>query len=301
MKHGQPELATMCHNAKSGSQAKYMSKGIKCDKSWDESPICRNIMKGLVVQKVKQVTLAREKLHHCWINGLQPVESVPNPSDNYWGSGLDKEATKHTDPKFWPGKNMLGQIYMEVAHEMFGEQPMGPPAPPRISAPSLGDQGLMDKVCEGPSVGAGSRYENPFPQPNADDANPLDNESVDSQFENASSDEEGEIKDKGAKILSKMRANSASIDRLIANERRKSLGSTPSAKLRAKIKTGHVPRSKSPRKKTIVSPRAPSVKRGPSSPQGSDPKQVRPDNVNSSSNSQMSSTSKVEKSNTKIS
>ncbi len=238
--------------------------------------------------------MAREKLYHVWINGLQVVEAVPNPKDNFWGSGLDKEATKHTDPKFWPGRNMFGKLYMEVAQEMFGDRPLGPPAPPRMSAPIFGDKGLMDNVCEGPSVGAGSRSENPSPQTSIDG---------DSQFENASSDEDGEIKDQGAKILSKLRANSASIDRLIANERRKSLDSSPSAisaKLRARIKAGgHTPRSRSPRKKSTVSPRSPSVKRKPLSPKGNDPKQVKPDNAISSS--KLSGTSKVEKSNTKVS
>ncbi|XP_062598790.1 uncharacterized protein LOC134260223 [Saccostrea cucullata] len=35
--------------------------------------------------------------------------------DMQWGTGLDSEATLHTDHKKWPGQNKLGKIYQKLA------------------------------------------------------------------------------------------------------------------------------------------------------------------------------------------
>ena len=43
------------------------------------------------------------------------VEAVPG--DVYWSCGLDKEAASKTDPKHFPGQNMLGKLYMEIRAE----------------------------------------------------------------------------------------------------------------------------------------------------------------------------------------
>ena len=33
----------------------------------------------------------------------------------FWGTGLDIEATLHTDSRKWPGENRLGKIYKELS------------------------------------------------------------------------------------------------------------------------------------------------------------------------------------------
>ncbi len=135
----QPELGKMCHDAKDWRSAKYMSKGIRCDKDWDKSDICRQTMKGIMKSKIEQVTPARRDLYDAWINGYTIVEAVPNPRDSWWGSSLDKPATEHTDPKYWPGQNFFGQLYMEIADELFN----------KAAVVDKGVLGLIDNVCEG--------------------------------------------------------------------------------------------------------------------------------------------------------
>lgn len=41
--------------------------------------------------------------------------------DMEWGTGLDDDATLHTDPKKWPGENKLGKIYQKIAYK-FGRK-----------------------------------------------------------------------------------------------------------------------------------------------------------------------------------
>ena len=35
--------------------------------------------------------------------------------DMFWGTGLDIEATLHTDSRKWPGENRLGKIYKKLS------------------------------------------------------------------------------------------------------------------------------------------------------------------------------------------
>ncbi len=121
LKNGQDTLASMCLTAESGREAKYLSYGIKCMPDWDNSIQGYNLMKSIVKEKLNQVKEARDELFLAWYNNETIVEGVHTYKDTYWGSGLNKEATKHTKPQYWPGSNMLGKIYMELADELFGE------------------------------------------------------------------------------------------------------------------------------------------------------------------------------------
>ena len=120
LKNGQEELAAMCLEAESGKEAKYLSHGINCTDDWDKGPMGYMLMKDMVREKLKHVKEARDDLFLCWYNNQIIVEGVHTFRDTYWGSGLNKEATRHTKPEYWPGNNKLGQIYMELADELFG-------------------------------------------------------------------------------------------------------------------------------------------------------------------------------------
>ncbi len=141
-KNGQPELATLCLDAKDGGRAKSLSKSILCAKDWDHSDLAYNLMKDIVRSKIHQVPAAKEKLYYAWENGLQIVEAVPNPRDLWWGSSLDKEGTIHTKPEHWPGQNKLGQILMELAEEFFGQRQVWPDGEPGIAK---GHEDIMDR------------------------------------------------------------------------------------------------------------------------------------------------------------
>ena len=120
LKNGQEELANMCLNAESGREAKYLAHGINCTNDWDQGTLGYSIMKDIVRCKLNQVVEAREELFLAWYNNEIIVEGVHTFKDTYWGSGLSKQATKHTKQEYWPGNNKLGQIYMELADELFG-------------------------------------------------------------------------------------------------------------------------------------------------------------------------------------
>jgi len=44
------------------------------------------------------------------------VES--SPYDKIWGIGLDEDAAKKTDPKNWPGQNLLGKVLTKLRDEL---------------------------------------------------------------------------------------------------------------------------------------------------------------------------------------
>ncbi len=128
--NGQTELAQLCLDAKDGGKAKMLSKSILCAKDWDQCSAAYDAMKDIVRSKITQVKAARDKLYLAWQNGSMIVEAVPNPRDLWWGSSLDHEATAHTKPEHWPGKNKLGQILMELSEEFFGKKEVWPEGVP---------------------------------------------------------------------------------------------------------------------------------------------------------------------------
>ena len=125
MAHGQDKLAMECINAGSGREAKALSRSIRCTPDWDyKGPRGVEMMRNIVKSKVEQVEEAKECLKFAWENDLTIVESVHSFHDKFWGSGMDKQTTMHTKPEHWPGKNMLGKIWMDLALELFGEKPV---------------------------------------------------------------------------------------------------------------------------------------------------------------------------------
>ncbi len=119
MKCGQEELALLCLNANTGAKAKYLGKGIRCTKDWDESELALNIMKEIKLAQFEQVKEFRQAMEWAHSNNKYMVEAVPT-RDHFWGSGLDTESTLHTEPDHWPGKNTMGQILNQIAIEKFG-------------------------------------------------------------------------------------------------------------------------------------------------------------------------------------
>lgn len=45
-----------------------------------------------------------------------------SPEDAIWGIGLHRDDPRATDPKVWPGKNLLGFAIMSVRDQLFGER-----------------------------------------------------------------------------------------------------------------------------------------------------------------------------------
>ena len=83
---------------------------------WSEE--CDAKMKRIIKSKADQVPEVKAKLLSTGDNII--AEAVV--SDTYWSCGLSKEAAANTDPAHWPGKNRLGQLWMEVRDEYYNEE-----------------------------------------------------------------------------------------------------------------------------------------------------------------------------------
>ncbi len=286
-KNGQPELATLCLEAKDGGRAKSLSKSILCASDWDHGDLAYNLMKDIVRSKIHQVQAAKDKLHYAWKNGLHIVEAVPNPKDLWWGSSLDKEGTIHTKPEHWPGQNKLGQILMELADEIFGVRQVwaeGQPGMPK---------GLEDIMNE-------EKSENEEDENDEEDEDDEEEEEEEEEKEEKEGEEQSEPKDslKSASVkvsgsvepdqdisASQNAKKACEISKDKGKESETPLAMVPSeeqieaylkkanyaSKLREKCDARG--RSKSPKtkksKKVGSSPRTPSKKRSPISPQTS--------------------------------
>ncbi len=255
-KNGQSVLGDMCLEAKTGKEAKYLGNGIRCLEEWDESVQGYELMKDIVRAKINQVTPARDALYEAWLEKKYIVEAVPNSRDTFWGSGLGKEATMHTLPKFWPGKNSLGRILMEVADEIWDEH----------------EAGWEDYETESATRETSNKVEEEAEPTNKPPPTP-ENEETNGNSENHDVTvlSEQEISTKVKEFIAKQRAE--------GNHGRNSSPPGYARKLRRMVvASGHVSRSRSPAKKTN-SPRSSSEKRKNTSPVVNSPqkKQVKSD------------------------
>ncbi len=295
MMNGQPVLARMCHDAPNGRKAKYLSKGIMCCPDWDQDPRAYDLMKDIVKSKVEQVDATRKDLHDAWREGRVIVEAVPNPRDFWWGSSLNKEGTLNTDPEYWPGKNTLGQIYMEIAVEKWG------PPPTQI--------GLMNNVCEGPSVQA--ELVNTIGLGQFSDIEDTESERdegeivSDGEKSEPEKDEESKLESVDSKPMDQI-PTAKEISDFVAAEKAQSVSKvvpteTIASKLRAKAGKPKGSVSSTPPAKSKVSPRTTSVKRSNSSPLGNVTKQQNKSVSDQNQSTSSSQVSKVQKSNSKVS
>ena len=87
------------------------------------------IMTEIIKAKAEQVPVFAEYLKRHE-NSHVFVETT---YDNFWASGLDKDATIHTYVEAWPGANKLGRIMTEIASCL--RQPPSSPQSPQQQSP----------------------------------------------------------------------------------------------------------------------------------------------------------------------
>ena len=101
------DIATQLLHLKTGYQQWRCAKRIKVDERWGEARVY--IMRDILVQKLHCQESYRNLL-------LQTdafiVEAVPG--DKFWSCGLTKEEALRRNPSTYPGKNIMGQLHMEV-------------------------------------------------------------------------------------------------------------------------------------------------------------------------------------------
>ena len=119
MAFGELDIAEAIKLARHAGVAKRISKESlpqNVSKEWEESNY--SIMKELLHAKAKAVPEFGNALKET--AGFILAEAT---SDQIWGTGLPPDLTKVTKPEYWPGKNILGALLMEVKSEIHSDTP----------------------------------------------------------------------------------------------------------------------------------------------------------------------------------
>ncbi len=135
MAHGQCDLALECLTAPTPAMAKTYGQAIRCAKDWDNSIFAKNLMAAIQLARFEQIDAFSDALEEAHSKGLYLIETVPKKRYSIWSSGLDREATLHTDPDFWPGDNGMGQILNQLMFDKFGPIPTSHVPHPKVYTP----------------------------------------------------------------------------------------------------------------------------------------------------------------------
>lgn len=112
MRSGDLQRASAIQIAKSALDAKKIGKHVLPSPSFSLNQI--QIMTEIIEAKAEQVpvfadSLKTQKRNHVFVESTY---------DDFWASGLDKDATIHTCAEAWPGTNKLGCILSEIASRL---------------------------------------------------------------------------------------------------------------------------------------------------------------------------------------
>ena len=99
MRSGDLPRATAIQAAPTALDAKQIGKNVLASQQFIDSQY--NVMKEIVEAKLEQV----QEFHDALKNAPQKALFVESTYDDFWGSGLNKLGTIHTDKSEWPGKN----------------------------------------------------------------------------------------------------------------------------------------------------------------------------------------------------
>ena len=114
MEHGRSDLAELIQNTKHAGEAKRVGKELMDDdKRWEWENNNVSIMKSLLKAKAKQCP----EFCKCLTDNKDKVLAEATPS-RLWGTGLSPFVTENTSPDFWPGKNLLGALLLEITNEI---------------------------------------------------------------------------------------------------------------------------------------------------------------------------------------
>ena len=106
---GLNNIAQWIRNAKHAGVAKAISTDISIEnsKQWEDSSqsIMQEILKNKFTQNPDLLVVLEE-------TSGKPIAQTTQ--DRIWGTGLNKQLTVLTNPSFWPGKNMLGTMLIEL-------------------------------------------------------------------------------------------------------------------------------------------------------------------------------------------
>ena len=109
VRSGNMEAAEKVRSAKTALDAKRIGATVRDPQDWATEKL--EVMEEIVNSKAEQVPEFRSKLESVGSNAVFAEATL----DAHWGTGLDVNATLHTDHSKWPGKNELGKIVKKVA------------------------------------------------------------------------------------------------------------------------------------------------------------------------------------------
>lgn len=101
--------AQKVREAETALEAKRIGHTVTDPPGWSDDK--ETVMEEIVTAKFDQVAEVRTKLESTNSNTI----FAEGTFDMHWGTGLDIEATVHTNHSKWPGKNKLGNIYQKLA------------------------------------------------------------------------------------------------------------------------------------------------------------------------------------------
>ena len=157
----EPELAERVFKAPSAALAKQISSQMPVDKiltDWNNKKL--DVMKKVLLAKLECCSLYRDVLLKSDTKVL-----VECTKDEYWGANLSHYLVKTTLPQYYPGKNKLGKLHMEIRQNLqsVSQQDLPNPAnPPPSLQPGSKTAGL---VSSAPVMGLDPTSSTGDPQP----------------------------------------------------------------------------------------------------------------------------------------
>lgn len=101
------DIATRLLHLKTGYEQWRCAKAVQVDDRWADERV--NIMRKILRCKLSFVPQYRELLSKSTGTIVEAV-----PGDKFWSSGLNKREACTHDPSTYPGKNVMGQLHMEM-------------------------------------------------------------------------------------------------------------------------------------------------------------------------------------------
>ena len=117
LEKGKPDLARKIQEARHAGIAKRISKEIAPDEErwqWEKDNV--DYMIQLLHAKQEQCP----EFAQCLFENRNTIIAEATNS-KYWGTGFSPYVTINTDPKFWPGQNILGSLLNSMADQLVEE------------------------------------------------------------------------------------------------------------------------------------------------------------------------------------
>lgn len=112
VRSGDIPRATAIQAAPTALDAKQIGNNILASQHFIDSQY--NIMKEIVEAKLAQV----QEFYDALKSAPPKALFVESTYDDFWGSGLNKTGTTHTDKSDWPGENTLGDIITKLSKKV---------------------------------------------------------------------------------------------------------------------------------------------------------------------------------------